>query len=145
MSKKIKIKRINKSLPLPEYKTKGSVAFDIYSRIGAEIKPQEIKLLPTNLIIKVPAGHFLLIASRSGTFKKGLMMANNIGIIDQDFNGPEDEINFAAYNFSAKLVKIEVGERIAQGLIIPVKKVIWQETEKISEKSRGGFGSTGKK
>jgi len=142
---KIKIKRIDKSLPLPEYKTKGAVAFDIYSRIAAKIKPQEVKLLPTNLIIKVPKGYFLLVASRSGTFKKGLMMANNVGILDQDYNGPEDELNFAAYNFSAKPVKIEVGERIAQGLMIPVKKVCWQEAEKISKKSRGGFGSTGKR
>jgi dUTP pyrophosphatase len=142
---KLTIKRIDASLPLPEYKTKGAVAFDIYSREAKTIKSKTIELLPSNLIIGVPRGFFLLIASRSSIHKKGLLMANGIGVWDQDFNGPKDEWLVPLYNFTNKKVVIDRGERIAQGVLIPIKKVSWQEVNEISKKSRGGLGSTGKK
>lgn len=140
---RLKIKRVDKSLPLPEYKTKGSVAFDIYSRIVETIKPREIKYLPSNLIIQVPKGYFLMIAARSSTHKKGLFMANGIGVLDQDYCGPEDEILIPLYNFTNKKVIVKKGDRIAQGILTPIKKAEWQEIKMITEKSRGGFGSTG--
>ena len=142
---KLAIKRVDASLPLPEYKTKGAVAFDIYSREDKTIKPRTTELLPSNLIIKVPKGFFLLISSRSSTHKKGLFMAHGIGVLDQDYNGPKDEIFIPLYNFVDKEVAIERGERIAQGVLIPIRKVRWQEVGKIHHKSRGGFGSTGGK
>ncbi len=130
-------------MPLPEYKTKGSVAFDIYSRVKKTVKPKKIELFPSNLIIKLPKEFFLLIASRSSTHKKGLFMAHGVGILDQDYNGPKDEIFIPLYNFTGKKVTIERGERIAQGVLIPIKKAEWHETDKTRSKSRGGFGSTG--
>lgn len=140
---KLKIQRIDKTLPLPEYKTEGAVAFDIYSRVNEFIKPREIKYLPSNLIIQVPKGYFLMIASRSSTHKKGLMLANGIGVLDQDYCGPKDEIFIPLYNFTDKKVQIEKGERIAQGILTPIKKAVWREVGSINKKSRGGFGSTG--
>ncbi len=140
---KIKISRIDKTLPLPGYQTTGSVAFDLYSRIDARLKTREWKILPSNLIIEVPNGYALLIAARSSLIKKGLMKANGVGIIDQDYHGPEDEIGILLYNFSARAVKIKRGERIAQGIILPVEIAEWNEIEKIKKESRGGFGSTG--
>src|ERR1051325_9252913 len=95
-----KIIRIDKSLPLPEYHTQGSVAFDFYTRIDAIIPPHTLQLLPSNFIIEVPQGHVLLIASRSSLAKKGLMLGNGIGIIDQDYHGPKDEIGILVYNFT---------------------------------------------
>jgi len=140
----IKIKRINTSLPLPEYQTSGSVAFDLYSRIDLEIEPKQIKLIPTNLIIQTPSDYMLVLVSRSSTpLKKGLMMANGIGIIDQDYSGPEDEIKIQVYNFTDKTVKIEKGQRIAQATFVNIAKADWQEIENIETKNRGGFGSTG--
>ena len=140
---KIKIVRIDKSLPLPQYQTAGAVAFDMYSRIDAQISPQSFQLLPSNLVIEVPKGFFLLVAARSSTVKKGLMKANGIGVIDQDYHGPADEIGILVYNFTGNPVQVRRGERIAQGMILPVEKAEWNEVESIKDDSRGGFGSTG--
>ena len=140
----VNIVRIDKSLPLPEYKTEGAVAFDLYSRIEATLEPNKNILLPANLIIQVPRGHALIIAERSGTFKKGIRLANSIGIIDQDYHGPEDELHLAVYNYTTEPIIIPKGERIAQGLIIPIQKAVWIEQESLKEISRGGFGSTDK-
>jgi dUTP pyrophosphatase len=141
---KIKIKRIDSSLPLPAYHTSGSVAFDIYARKETSIESKELQLIPSNLIIEAPKGYFLLIASRSSTpKKKGLLTPHGLGIIDQDYHGSNDEIGILVYNFSKKSVTVERGERIAQGLILPVEKAEWVEVDAVREQSRGGFGSTG--
>jgi dUTP pyrophosphatase len=141
---KIKIVRIEKDLPLPEYKTAGAVAFDVYTRVAETIQPGERKVLPSNLIIEVPEGHGLILASRSSTGKKkGLLMPNGIGVLDQDFHGPQDEMGILVYNFIDQPVSVERGERIAQAFIIPILKVEFDEVEQIKEDSRGGFGSTG--
>lgn len=141
---KIKIVRIDKSLPLPEYKTEGAVAFDFYSREDAIISPKESELLSANFIIEVPKGYALILAARSSLGKKkGLAIRNGIGILDQDYNGPDDEIHMLVYNFTDKPVEIKKGERIAQGLIIPILRAEWKEVDSIKKVSRGGFGSTG--
>jgi dUTP pyrophosphatase len=140
---KVKIGRIDKSLPLPEYHTEGSVGFDMYSRVGTELNPKEVKLLPSNLIVEVPKGYVLLISARSSSSKRGLRLSNGIGVIDQDYHGPDDEIGILAYNFTDKPVKVEKGERIAQGLILPVERADWEEVDEMGDASRGGFGSTG--
>lgn len=141
---KVKITRIDKSLPLPEYQTKGSVAFDIYSRLPLEIKPKKIVLIPTNLIIQTPKNYMLLIAARSSTPRKlGLKLANGIGIIDQDYCGPEDEIHLQVYNFTDQPVQIAKGQRIGQGTFVKINKAKWHEIDDIKSKTRGGFGATG--
>ena len=141
---KVKITRIDKSLPLPKYQTKGSVAFDLYSRIDLEIKPKEISLIPTNFIIQTPKNYMLLVAARSSTPKKlGLLKPHGIGIIDQDFCGPKDEIHVQVLNFTDDSVKIKKGQRIGQATFVKINKANWQEVKGIKQKSRGGFGSTG--
>ncbi|MBI5221035.1 MAG: dUTP diphosphatase [Candidatus Liptonbacteria bacterium] len=139
----VRIKRVDATLPLPQYQTAGAAAFDLYSRIDTVMEPKIPKLLPTNLIIEVPPGHVLILSARSSTMKRGLALRNAIGVIDQDFHGPEDEVFLPVYNFTDAPVKIKRGERIAQGMIIPVERAEWQEVEKIKDDSRGGFGSTG--
>ena len=140
----LKLTRIDKTLPLPQYQTSGSVAFDIYSRIDIVIKPKTIELIPTNLIVQVPKGYMLMVAARSSTpIKKGLILRNGIGIIDQDYCGPDDEINLQAYNFTENDVKVARGERIGQAVLVKIAKVKFDEIERTEEKSRGGFGSTG--
>ena len=140
---KVKIKRIDQSLPLPQHQTNGSVAFDVGSRVDAVLQPGEVKILPSNLIIEVPAGHVLILSARSSLANKGLKLANGIGVIDQDFHGREDEIGILLHNFTASPVEVKKGERLAQGLIIPVERVEWDEVDEIKKTSRGGFGSTG--
>lgn len=141
---KIKIARVDKELPLPQYHTAGAVAFDLYARTAETIPPGEIRLVPANFIVEVPAGHALVIASRSSTpKKKGLMLPNAIGVIDQDYHGPEDELKILVRNFTDMPTVVERGERIAQALILPILQVEFEEVEKIKEESRGGFGTTG--
>jgi len=90
---KVKICRIDKDLPLPEYHTKGAVAFDLIAREDTNVPPKEIILIPSNNIIKTPPGFTLVLAPRSSMPKKtGLSFPHSIGIIDQDYCGSEDEI-----------------------------------------------------
>lgn len=141
----IKIKRIDKDLSLPAYQTNGSAGFDIYARENTVIAPKTIALIPSNLIIATPPGYMLVIASRSSTPKrKGLMIANGIGIVDSDYCGNEDEIGVLVYNFTDNEVTVEKGERIAQGLFVKVEQGQWEEVDEMIAKTRGGFGSTGK-
>ncbi|MFH1565429.1 MAG: dUTP diphosphatase [bacterium] len=141
---KIKIKRIDKTLPLPKYHTAGAVAFDLYSRVDDNIKAGEIKLLPANFIIKTPNGYMLLVASRSSLAKKkSLKLANGVGIIDQDYCGEDDEIHLLLHNYSSQDVEIEKGERLAQAMFVRIDKAELEEVEEMDSKSRGGFGSTG--
>ncbi len=141
---KLKIKRIDKTLELPEYKTKGAVGFDLTAREDVVVKPFEVTLIPLNIVVKVPKGYSLLLFSRSSTpLKKGLMVANGVGVVDWDYSGEEDEIKLAVLNFTKKNVKVEKGERIAQALIVKVLVPKFLEVKKMNEKSRGGFGSTG--
>jgi len=140
----VKIKRIDKELPLPAYQTAGSAGFDIYARENTSIAPKTIALVQSNLIIATPPGYMLVVASRSSTPKrKGLMVANGIGIVDSDYSGPEDEVKILVYNFTENEVVVEKGERIAQGLFVKVEQGQWEEVDEMSAKTRGGFGSTG--
>jgi dUTP pyrophosphatase len=141
---KIKIKRIDKTLPLPEYQTSGAVAFDLYSRVDAVISPKTLERLPTNVIIAIPKGYMLEIKDRSSTLKKkGLLVST--GFIDNDYCGEEDEILLQVYNMTDEDVKIEKGERLGQGAFVRVDLAEWEEVENMEVKSRGGFGTTGGK
>lgn len=143
---KVEISRIDKDLPLPEYHSEGAVGCDLYARVSTEVNPRSFAKIPANVIIKTPPGYMFLVASRGSTpFKKGLMPAHGVGIGDQDFCGPEDEYQIPVYNPTESVVKVERGERLAQGIFVPVGKAEWVEVEEISGKSRGMFGSTDKK
>lgn len=140
---KVKIKRIDQSLPLPVYETAGSVGFDILAREEREISSGGIEIVPSNLIVEVPKGYMLVVASRSSTpIRKGLTPPHGFGIIDHDYCGPNDEIGVLVYNFSGESVKVARGEKIAQGVFVRVDKFEWEEVSEIEGESRGGFGST---
>ncbi len=148
---KVKIKRIDNSLPLPVYETAGSVGFDILAREDMVVPAGGIVLVPSNLIVEVPVGYMLVVASRSSTpRKKGLMQPHGFGIIDHDYCGPEDEIKIQVYNFTSSDVEVKRGEKIAQGVFVRIDKFELEEVTDsesrsggIREESRGGFGSTG--
>jgi dUTP pyrophosphatase len=142
---KIPIKRIDTKLQLPIYKTTGAAAMDCVARISTVIEPSKVGLVPLNVALKPPLGHFVVLAARSSLHKRGLMMANGIGIGDEDFSGDGDEYQAALYNFTNKPVIIERGERIVQMLILPVDRVKWKEVQTLDNPDRGGFGSTGHK
>ena len=140
----VKIKRIDTTLPLPEYQTSGAVAFDLYSRIDMSVAPKTIALIPTNLIVQTPVGYMLTVVTRSSTpKKKGLLVPHGIGIIDQDYHGEKDEIMLQVYNFTDQEVDITRGERVGQAVFVRVDRGQWEEVNEMKETSRGGFGSTG--
>ena len=138
------IRRFDKELPLPEYKTAGAAGFDLAARERVVVPPHEVALVPLNVAIEPPKGYFVLLAARSSLHKKGLMPANGVGIIDADYSGNEDEYKIVLFNFSNNEAVVERGERIAQGVFVPVAQGLWHEVDDMGNKSRGGFGTTGK-
>lgn len=141
---KVKIKRIDPTLPLPKYETDGAVGFDLLAREDTVIHAQSIGLIPSNVIVEVPKGYMLMVASRSSTpRKKGLLKPHGIGIIDHDYCGPEDEILIQMYNFTSQEVMVKRGEKIAQGVFVRVDSCEWDERDEMEKPTRGGFGSTG--
>jgi dUTP pyrophosphatase len=107
------------------------------------IEPGQVALVPTGLVIEVPVGHFLGVFARSSTpLKRGLMVANGVGIVDSDYCGPKDEIKIEVVNFTASPVQVRRGDRLAQGVILSYTRAEWQE-EAVERSTRGGFGSTG--
>ncbi len=140
----VRIKRLSPSVSLPRYESEGAAAFDLAAAVDVTIEPGQVALVPTGLVIEVPAGMFLGIFARSSTpLKRGLMVANGVGIVDPDYCGPEDEVKIAVLNFTHAAVRGTAGERIAQGMLLPVNRVTWDETSVLRDDSRGGFGSTG--
>lgn len=139
----VRIKRIDKKLPLPAYHSKGAVAFDLVARIDIEIPPGEIGRVPANVIVEIPQGYMLLLKDRSSTArKKGLLCT--VGFIDQDFCGEEDELQLQFYNFTSKEVLIEKGERLGQAAFVRIDKAEWLEVKSMKHnQTRGAFGSTG--
>jgi dUTP pyrophosphatase len=141
---RVKIKKLDPSVELPKYHTGESAGFDIAANANITVGPGETAKIPTGLVIEAPKGHFLLISARSSLpLKKGLAMANGIGVVDPDFAGPNDEIHIIVYNFTKEPVEVKKGERIAQGLFLPVEQAQWEEVEELRDVSRGGMGSTG--
>lgn len=140
---KIKITRIDKDLPLPEYKTEGAIGCDLYARETVVVKPKTVGKVPTNVVVGTPKGYMCMLVSRSSTpLRKGLMPANGFGAGDPDFCGPEDEYQYLAYNITDEPVTVQRGERIAQLIFVKVERAEWQEANVIG-KTRGGLGSTG--
>ena len=140
----VKIKRFDKNLPLPSYKTKGAAAMDLAARQETTIPAQSVGYIPLNIALQIPEDHFVLIAARSSLHKRGLLVANGIGIGDHDYCGDNDEYLLAVFNFTQQEVVIEKGERVAQMLVLPRQKVELVEVEQFDAADRGGFGSTGK-
>lgn len=141
----LKIKLFDKSLPIPEYKSPGAVGFDVYLRKTVVIKPREVVLAPVNVALEPPKGCFVILTARSSMYKHGVMLANGIGIGDEDFKGDEDEYHMSLLNFTNKLITIKKGERIGQMIIVSYVKVKFKVVDSLGHPTRGGFGSTGRK
>jgi len=139
----VRIKRLDKSLPLPKYETKGAAGFDIYTSVDASIAPGEIAKLPTNLIIETPPSHMLMMAARSSLpGKVGLALANSVAVFDSDFCGDADEMLIQVYNFTKAIVTVTRGQKLAQGVFVRIDTAIWEETDRMGNPDRGGIGST---
>ena len=131
-------------MPLPSYQTDGAAGFDLAASADLTVQPGEVTLVPTGLVIEVPAGHFLGIFARSSTpLKRGLVVANGVGVVDSDYCGPADEIRIQVLNVTRTPVEVRRGDRLAQGVILSYVRAAWRKTQSPEQPSRGGFGSTG--
>ena len=140
---KLKVKRFDKNLPLPEYKTDKAAALDLYARVDTTIFPHQVGYVPLNIALELPKDHWALLAARSSLHKKGLMMANGIGVGDEDFCGDNDEYQSVLFNFTDQEVMVKKGERIVQLIILSRERVEIEEMIELGNKDRGGIGSTG--
>jgi dUTP diphosphatase len=140
----VRIRRLDASVDLPGYATDGSAAFDLAASEDTTIAPGEVRLVPTGLVIEVPQGMFLAVFARSSTpLKRGLMVANGVGVVDSDYCGPTDEVKIPTLNFTGQPVQVKKGDRIAQGILLPSPHVVWEEVGELRSSARGGFGATG--
>lgn len=140
---KVKIKRLDKDLPLPKYETNGSIGFDLLCRESVTVASRTVALIPANVIVETPPGYMLMVTLRSSTpRKRGLLIPHGLGVIDLDYCGEGDEIQIQIYNFTDQPVTIERGDRIAQGIFVRVDTAEWSEVSEMQSETRGGFGST---
>jgi dUTP diphosphatase len=140
---RLRVTRLNPFVPLPVYSSPGAAAFDLAAAEDIDVPPGQIRLVGTGLVVKVPDEHFLAIIARSSTpLKRGLVVANSVGVIDSDYCGPADEVKIQVMNVTGEPVAVKRGDRIAQAMVLPATRVTFEEAE-ATEPSRGGFGSTG--
>lgn len=131
-------------MSLPGYGTSEAAGFDLASAHDMVVRPRQIVLVRTGLVIEVPTGYFLAIFARSSTpLKRGLIVANGVGVLDPDYSGPNDEVMIQVMNVTDADVPISRGDRLAQGIVLPAPRVTWEEVGEIREVTRGGFGATG--
>ena len=141
---RLKIKRLDPTISLPAYGTEEAAGFDLAAAHDMVVPAGRVVLVRTGLIIEVPTGHCLGIFARSSTpLKRGLIVANGVGIIDPDYCGPADEVMIQVLNFTSADVQIRRGDRLAQGIVLAVPRVQWEEADEIKDVTRGGFGATG--
>jgi len=120
------------------------VGIDLYARLTTTIPAKTVVRVPLNIALQLPEGTWALLAARSSLYKKGLMMANGIGVGDSDYRGDNDEYQAALFNMTDADVTIEKGERIVQLIIMTYDRVELTEQTTFDAPDRGGFGTTGK-
>jgi dUTP pyrophosphatase len=135
-------------LPLPEYQTALAAGMDLMAALGeGENMPLPVgerALIPTGLIMELPAGYEAQVRPRSGlALKHGVTLLNSPGTIDADYRG---EIKVLLINHGQDAFTITRGERIAQMVIHPVAQATLQVVAGVNDSARGsgGFGSTGR-
>ena len=143
---KVLIKKLDKQVKLPEYKTTGSSGLDLTAFIEKKIiiKPGENALVPTGISIAIPEDTEVQIRPRSGlAAKNNISVLNTPGTIDSDYRG---EIKVILFNHGKSNFLINNKDRIAQMILTPVIKMELQEAEELpgTVRGEGGFGSTGK-
>lgn len=141
---RVKVVRLDKSLPLPKYANEGDAGMDLYSAEESVLEPSEFRVLSTGIKIELPVGYEAQIRPRSGfAANEGISVLNSPGTIDSNYRGV---IKVVLVNHGKKPFEVKKGDRIAQMVFKKVEKAELKEVEFLSETNRGekGFGSTGK-
>ena len=143
---KLLIKKLQKNIVLPEYKTDGSSGMDLMANVEQTVKilPGEKKIISTGIMVAIPEQYEIQIRPRSGlAAKNGISVLNTPGTIDSDYRG---EIKVILINLGKDIFEIKKNDRIAQMIVCPIIKVELEEVESLPEtvRGKGGFGSTDK-
>lgn len=143
----VSIRRLpnGEGLPLPAYETAGAAGMDLRAALDMTLKPGARGLVPTGLAIALPEGFEAQVRPRSGlAVKHGVTVLNAPGTIDCDYRG---EIKVPLINHGEQDFVIARGDRIAQMVIAPLTRILWQELSELDDTARGtaGFGSSGKR
>ena len=144
---KILIKKTNKKVTTPKYKTDGSSGVDLSAFLDKEvvIKPNSSELITTGLQVAIPEELEIQIRPRSGlAAKESIGVLNSPGTIDSDYRG---ELKIILFNHGKEDFIINNGDRIAQMVLVPIIKMEFEEVDSLPDtvRGQGGFGSTGKK
>jgi len=139
----VKVLRLHHEAKLPEKKTKGAAAFDLYSVEDKVILTNDVHPIRTGLAMEIPPGYMLKIVPRSGLSTKGVFVANSPGTIDEDYRG---EIKVILTTINPNGYRISKGDRIAQCYLQEIIPTTFRWADSITATPRGtnGFGSTGK-
>ena len=108
----------------------GAAGLDLTCRKSVVVAPRSISLVPANNAVDIPEGFFMMLAARSSTpLRKGLMLANGVGIIDPYFRGDKAELKLEFYNYGDEPITIDIGECLAQVVLVHGEPIEWQEVE----------------
>ncbi|MDZ7661790.1 dUTP diphosphatase [Thiohalophilus sp.] len=138
--------RLGKDIPLPHYATDGSAGLDLRACLPEPLalNPGETQLIPTGLSIHIGDPSLAaVILPRSGLgHKHGIVLGNLVGLIDSDYQG---QLFVSCWNRGSDSFTIEIGERIAQLVLVPVVQAQFELVENFepSVRAEGGFGHTG--
>lgn len=144
---KILDQRLGRDFPLPHYATDGSAGLDLRAMLEAplDLAPGGCELIPTGLAVHIAEpGVAGMILPRSGLgHRHGIVLGNLVGLIDSDYQGP---LMISCWNRSDQAFRIEIGERIAQFVIVPILRAELEIVESFESSARGagGFGHTGR-
>jgi dUTP pyrophosphatase len=140
----VRVRDAAEPLPLPRYMTPGAAGMDLLADVLEDVAlaPGDRCLVPTGIAVAIPPGFEGQVRPRSGlAVRQGLTLLNAPGTIDADYRG---EVQVLLVNLGREPVRVRRGDRIAQLVVAPVARVIWQEAGALAESERGagGFGST---
>ena len=143
---KVLIKKLDKAVKLPEYKSDGASGIDLMAFVkdSIKVKPQTSTLIPTGISLAFSNNYEIQIRPRSGlALRNNISVLNTPGTVDSDYRG---EIKVIIYNHGNEDFIINNGDRIAQMVLSPVIKINFEETNNLPDtvRGQGGFGSTGK-
>lgn len=144
---KILDKRLGDEFPLPDYATEGSAGMDLRAMLEQplELQPGQTELIPTGIAIHIadPALAAVILPRSGLGHKHGIVLGNLVGLIDSDYQG---QLFVSCWNRGSDVFRVEVGERIAQLMLIPVVRAVFEQVDEFDESDRGagGFGHSGR-
>jgi dUTP pyrophosphatase len=144
---KILDNRLGDAFPLPDYATEGSAGMDLRAMLDGplELGPGKTELIPTGIAIHIadPALAAVILPRSGLGHKHGIVLGNLVGLIDSDYQG---QLFVSCWNRGNAAFRIEVGERIAQLVLIPVVRAVFEQVDEFDQSNRGGggFGHSGR-